>query len=624
MAAKKTPVKKTAKKKVATKKTVISKKSGKAVTKKAAAKKVTHKRTTPVSPAAGTPPAIHATGQNSSALFTLKIYRGEGMALLAMNWATGKPPVNFVGFAIEYQEPQGVQFYSLTNRISFLANDGSVDPNIKSTRLSPIQKFRWAHFPFNANLAGNYTYRVSPVFMDAAGQLSYGDYQQATIQLQSETYPGILNVAFTRGFIASQAFVQDFGTNGGVGTILPSSSENGLTFKPTDPKAGAAMDWMGFEDRLCILNALDQAIADGTAQVRVLAYDFDEPEIVTRLVKLGSRLKIIIDDSKSNADPKSPGSQGAAMLIASAGVGNVQRQHVGELQHNKTIAIQGKVLLTICGSTNFSWRGIFVQNNNALILHGAAPVKIFFDAFDNLWKNKNKPAGFAATASATWNKLNLPGIQAKIAFSPHNSSNAILAGIAADIASTKSSLFYSLAFLYQTPGPILNSIKKVTGNNHLFVYGLSDKTVGGLDLQLPDGNAPIAYPAYLLEDAPEPFKPESSGGAGVRLHHKFVVIDFDKPNARVYMGSYNFSSTADLKNGENLVLIQDQRVAVSYMIQAVIMFDHYEFRDALAKATTPTKKIYLQTPPKSAADKPWFDEDYTNPQKVRDRELFSK
>ena len=120
---------------------------------------------------------------------------------------------------------------------------------------------------------------------------------------------------------------------------------------------------------------------------------------------------------------------------------------------------------------------------------------------------------------------------------------------------------------------------------------------------------------------PEPFKAEATGGSGVRMHHKFLVIDFDKPSARVYTGSHNFSSSADLKNGENLFLIQDQRVAVSYMIEAVSMFDHYEFRNAVAKA--PGKKLYLQKPPTAPGEKPWWDEDYSNAAKARDRVIFS-
>ena len=107
------------------------------------------------------------------------------------------------------------------------------------------------------------------------------------------------------------------------------------------------------------------------------------------------------------------------------------------------------------------------------------------------------------------------------------------------------------------------------------------------------------------------------------MHNKFVVIDFEKPTARVYLGSYNFSSSADMKNGKNLLLIQDRRVAVSYMVQAVVMFGHNEFSDALAKASTATKMLYLKTPPRKPGEKPWWDEYYSGSQKIRDREIFA-
>src|SRR5947207_5287582 len=133
------------------------------------------------------------------------------MLLLAMNWKAGTPPDDFVGFAIEYQEPNGDQYYSLKNRLSFTTPTGDVNPDQLSTRLSPIQKFRWVHFPRNAELPGAFTYRVTRVFMDAADTLSYGEPQEAPIELRRETYPGELNVAFTRGFVSSQAFVDRYG-----------------------------------------------------------------------------------------------------------------------------------------------------------------------------------------------------------------------------------------------------------------------------------------------------------------------------------------------------------------------------------------------------------------------------
>lgn len=573
-----------------------------------------------------TPPDFEVSGNNAKALFSLKVFRGEGMALLGMNWLNGTPPDNFVGFAIEYQEPGGTQFYTLNNRLSFLDNNGNVNPNILSTRLSPIQKFRWIHFPYNANLPGNFTYRVTPVFMNTGKVLSYGDYQEAAIQLQSETYPNELNVAFTRGFVASQAFIEKFAPTGDISTLLPANVNQGLTFVPTNPKETEALAWMGFEARAAIIDVLDKAIADTSASVKVTAYDLNEPGIVSRLVKLGTRLTIIIDNSDGHGKPNSAEDQAEKMLVASAGTAQVQRQKMGGLQHNKTITVDGaNIKSVVCGSTNLSWRGFFVQNNNAIVLHGAQPVAVFSAAFKNLWDNPNSASGFAKTPSANWNDLGLPSVKAKVAFSPHSAANAVLQSIADDIAQTTSSLLYSLAFLYETKpdGPILEAIEKVTADNSMFVYGMSDKSVGGLDIQRPDGNPPVVFPANLLKNVPEPFKAEVTGGSGPRMHHKFVVIDFDKPTARVYMGSYNFSNAADRDNGENLLLIDDRRIAVSYMVEAVAMFDHYEFRDAKQKAATPGNKIYLHLPPQSAAEKPWWDEDYTDKQKIRDRELFS-
>ena len=112
-------------------------------------------------------------------------------------------------------------------------------------------------------------------------------------------------------------------------------------------------------------------------------------------------------------------------------------------------------------------------------------------------------------ASTSWHGLGFHGIDAQVTFSPHAANNARLAAIAQDIDKhTTSYLFYSLAFLYQTQGPIRDAITKVTGNNAIFVYGISDRKVGGLDVQKPDGNIAPVFPAALSDHLPEPFKSE--------------------------------------------------------------------------------------------------------------------
>jgi phosphatidylserine/phosphatidylglycerophosphate/cardiolipin synthase-like enzyme len=220
--------------------------------------------------------------------------------------------------------------------------------------------------------------------------------------------------------------------------------------------------------------------------------------------------------------------------------------------------------------------------------------------------------------------LGLRGIRARVAFSPHSAENALLATIAQDLqANTASSLFYSLAFLYQTMGPIRQAIEQVSQNDRIFVYGISDRKVGGLDLQDANGNVEPVFAASLSGNVPEPFKAEPKGGKGNRMHHKFVVVDFDKPTARVYLGSYNFSPAADNDNGENLVLIRNRRIAVSYAVEALRIFDHYHFRVTAAEKKRKGKKFALVRPPRKPSHKAWWDRYYTNPRKVRERELFA-
>ena len=404
-----------------------------------------------------------------------------------------------------------------------------------------------------------------------------------------------------------------------------------LDFVPTHPKAGEALAWMGFEARSAILEVLDQAIADQTAQVRAVVYDLNEPGIVSRLEKLKTRLKIIIDDDGAHGKPGSGETEAAGRLKISAGAANVKRQHMGKLQHNKTIVVDGPMVqAAVCGSTNHSWRGFFVQNNNAIILRGEKPVKVFMAAFSDYWANDDV-VGFGKTGSARWNDLGLTGIDAQIGFSPRAKTNAVLAKIGEDIAGTTSSLFFSLAFLYQTKGVIQDAIKKIKKDNQIFSYGISDHKVSGIEDAAGVDNAEARRHGdtdppfgFGRKNVPEPFKSEPTGGSGTRLHHKFVVIDFNQPSARVYMGSYNFSTAADISNGENLLLIRDRRIAVSYVVEAVRLFRSLRVQSDPNGSEDGQEDVTAEQAAAKRGDTPWWTEDYAVARKIRDRELFAQ
>ena len=562
----------------------------------------------------------NVVGANRAAPFTLKIHRGESMVLLAMNWRKGRPPADFVGFAIEYREPGGTRFFELQNRLSF---DGSA---ARSTRLSPIQKFRWVHFPYRSELAGHFTYRVTPVFMDEDDGLRYGQAQEASIELGLETYRDELNVAFTRGFVSSQAFTDRYLTNGHkIGDLIPGTARLGIEFKPRHPDAAEALKWMGFEARNAILGVLDEALDDAAARVSVIAYDLNEPEVISRLARLGDRVRVIIDSSKEHGAADSAETMAAAMLAESAGAGNVLRQKMGGLQHNKTIVVDGPVCqAVVCGSTNFSWRGFFIQANNAVVLRGAAAVRTFGAAFETYWTpGKDDPERVRQSKYAGWSVIGLPSVKAAVTFSPHSGANGVLGDTARHVqAHTRSNVFFALAFLYQTDGALRDAITALAAQDEVFVYGMSDQDAG-IDLRMANGHMAIVRPEMLAEGVPAPFSEEIGGGRGIRLHHKFIVTDFDRPNARVYMGSFNFSEPADLKNGENLLVIENRRVATAYMVEALRLFDHYEYRVRHELAKRKGKPLRLARPPRAPGERAWWEEDWTVPLKIKDRELFA-
>ena len=162
-----------------------------------------------------------------------------------------------------------------------------------------------------------------------------------------------------------------------------------MKFKATHPKKDEALAWMGFEARETILGLLDQAIKEKARSV-------SSPTIsASRRSSAGSRsskkkLRIIIDDSKEHGEADSGETQSAKRLEKTAGKANVKRQHMKSLQHNKMIIVNGpKTKKVVFGSTNLSWRGLYVQANNALVVEGKKPVDLALAAFDNYFDNED-------------------------------------------------------------------------------------------------------------------------------------------------------------------------------------------------------------------------------------------
>lgn len=519
-----------------------------------------------------------ANAKQSNSL-SVKLWRGERMCLVGMD--VNNPEPDLVGFSIEVKSPGSPDFEPLRNRLAF-SYDKPVDQAVDGYRNfssleAPFQKFRWVHFPHEPK-GGSYIYRVTKQHMPSDDKLKAGDTVTLDIPLDAVIYDGFLDVGFARNFASSQAYDEKYHGNP---NVIPAKPDQGLKFQKVP---GDVYEWLGFEAYDLIMTTLKEVASDKTLSLDFFAYDLNEPDIVALLEQTGKRLRAIIDNSGSHAPASSAESQSAKRLAVSAGAANVKRMHFRNLQHNKVLIVKkgDRPIKVLFGSTNFSFRGIYIQANNALVFYAPEAAALFEHAFQLAFTN---PGGFASDPISTkWHLVQVPGKPlVHFCFSPHTDTALSLNPLGAAIDQATSSVFFSIAFLYQTKsGPTRESIDRLM-NKDVFSYGISDK-LGGLKIKKPDGSFGIVDFNYLAGITPTPFKAEWSGGAGIHEHHKFVVTDFSLPSAKVFTGSSNLSPSGEAGNGDNLVMIEDPRVATSYAIEALRVFDHLHFRSVMSDA----------------------------------------
>jgi phosphatidylserine/phosphatidylglycerophosphate/cardiolipin synthase-like enzyme len=116
---------------------------------------------------------------------------------------------------------------------------------------------------------------------------------------------------------------------------------------------------------------------------------------------------------------------------------------------------------------------------------------------------------------------------------------------------------------------------------------------------------------------PPPFKLESDYNAH-KIHHKFIVTDFNTPQAAVYFGSSNLALGGEQNNGDNLVCIKDQDIATVFAIEAIRLVDHFHFRAVKYTKKGKPKPLALKT------DNQWAKA-YYDPNNIKyvDRKLFA-
>ena len=366
---------------------------------------------------------------------------------------------------------------------------------------------------------------------------------------------------------------------------------------------------------------LEQVKSDSTLTLDAMIYESKEPDILARLEGLGGRLRAIVDDHAEQAHDTSAESISFARLLAAGAQG--KRMHFSRQQHNKVFIVRrnGQAIRALCGSTNFSLRGLYIQANNTLLFDEPTVAAKFAEVFDAYWSDAKKFRQ-NGLSKKWWVVRDVPGSRVQLAFSPHSDSALSLGPIAAAIESAASSVLYSVVFLNQITGSVHDALEELM-HRSLFSYGVAQR-VGGLTVQKPDGSRGLLPFAFLGDNAPDPFKAEWNGNTDTTsnmVHHKFIVTDFNGAHPTVFTGSSNMAQGGEEDNGDHMVQIEDRKIACSYAIEALRLFDHFHFR-VNAQAPDALTELRLARPP-APGKKPWFASYYRiGHVKARDRSLF--
>ncbi len=546
-----------------------------------------------------------------SKVLSLVAYRGDAKTLLAWNLAEDRRE-GLAGFTVACRPP-GKQEYYLWNQLQFEhpeqhAQDTSEPAN--SSVNAPFHKFRWLHVPgFDHQglepVMGTYSYTVTPRYFDAAGKLLALDPKLSTsVDIPVDGFEqGSLKLAFTRGYVQSQAYVNHFGS---VARILPPDAD--LLFD-TSEVAGANSDdkeftyaeeygWLGFTVRTTIFALLDEVIADEELKLDVFAYDLDEPDIMKKLLALAEqgRVRVILDSSDEHHDEENSKPEDkfeAAFKLAATGGAAIMRGEFDRYAHDKVMVVSdstgAKKVLT--GSTNFSVSGLYANSNHVLVFDDEPTAQKYADLFRQVWEEEVKADLFIASDLSA-EKFSPPGAVTPprtITFAPHSEDVAkgLLDAIAERVATegtrqdaTASVLFAVMGL--KGSGSVYPTLKELHEQEDVFSYGVSDDPQGGFALYAPGHTTGVLVTGKPKDvRLPPPFN-QVPGLRYHQIHHKFVICGFNGTDPVVYCGSSNLALGGEKENGDNLIEIHDGDVATAFALEALALVDHFQFLDRLS------------------------------------------
>ena len=546
-----------------------------------------------------------------SDVLSLLAYRGDAKTLLAWDLAEDRRE-GLAGFTIACRPP-GRQEYYLWNQLQFEHPDqhaqDAAEPASSSVN-APFHKFRWLHVPGMDHqglepVRGRYAYTVTPRYFDHDGKLLALDATLGTsVEILVDGFEkGSLQLAFTRGYVQSQAYVNHFGSKARIvrrdaDLLYDTSDVAGTNPDGEEFTYAEEYDWLGFTARTTIFALLDEVLVDQQLKLDVFAYDLSEPDVMRKLLALAEqgRVRVILDNAALHHDPEDPRPEDefeARFKQVATGAAAIKRGRFNRYAHDKVMVVSGAAgaQKALTGSTNFSVSGLYINSNHVLVFNDEPTAQKYADLFQQVWESEVKAAPFIASELSV-ERFSPPGAvepPRTITFSPHRDEvaadllGAIVERVDAEAAEhgAAASVLFAVMGL-DGSGAVYPALKGLHERDDVFSYGVSDDP-GGIALYAPgQATGVLVTGTPTKTKLPPPFSQVPSIGLYHQIHHKFVICGFNGADPVVYCGSSNLALAGEKVNGDNLIEIRDGDVATAFALEALALVDHFQFLGRLS------------------------------------------
>jgi phosphatidylserine/phosphatidylglycerophosphate/cardiolipin synthase-like enzyme len=317
---------------------------------------------------------------------------------------------------------------------------------------------------------------------------------------------------------------------------LNKSSDNWYRLYFSNPEDPEARTWRNGPD-----GPLAEAIKNARLSVDIAAYDLDLWSLREALLSAhrgGVTVRLVIDSDNQNKPEIQALIQGGIPVRGDLREG---------LMHNKFVIIDQMEVWT--GSMNYTINGAYRNNNNLIGIRSPQLAEDYLSEFEEMFHDDL--FGLGSPANTPYPHLFQDGASLEIYFSPEDGTAARLEQL---IGNAQESIDF-LAYAFTSDDLAEAMIERA--KDGVIVSGVIETSQCTASRGCEYDRMKSSGVRVRLDGNPN------------EMHHKVIVIDHQV----VVTGSYNFSASAETRNDENTLILDDADIAAQYLVEFTKIFD---------------------------------------------------